>query len=96
MADEKIFTKGFIFKQPTENAPDWVKGSIAINVENFTKFMEEHKKNGWLNINLKVSSNGNSYAELNTWEPKKADTEIVDTKETPPHEETMNIEDIPF
>lgn len=70
---EKIFTDGLLFQLPNPQAPDFVKGKLSIKVEDFTKFMKTHANNGWVNIDLKVSQGGKSYAELNTW--KKANTE---------------------
>ena len=68
----KIFPDGLIFKKPNENAPDFVKGTISIKVEEFKKFLDEHINNGWINLDLKENKEGKYYSELNTW--KKEDT----------------------
>jgi hypothetical protein len=66
MADDKIFPNGMIFRAPRENAPDFVKGSLSIRVDDFINFLEEHAKpDGWVNIDLKESREGKYYAELN-------------------------------
>jgi hypothetical protein len=40
-------------------------------VEEFTAFLEEHKKkDGWVNFEMKESQDGRYYFELDTWEPK--------------------------
>lgn len=82
---DKVFTEGMIFKLPSEKAPDYVKGSISIKVDEFIAFAEKNKKNGWLNVNLKVGKSGKAYAELDTWEPKKTETK-----------EEINTDSIPF
>ena len=70
---EKIFINGMRFDLPAENAPDFVKGKISINVAEFTEFAEKNKtQTGWLNIDLKVSKSGKAYAELNTWKPEQS------------------------
>lgn len=82
---DKIFADGLIFKEPKDNAPDFVKGSLSIRVDEFTAFLEKHKSQyGWVNIDLKIGKSGNAYAELNTWKPGK--------KEEP----TIDVDDIPF
>jgi hypothetical protein len=88
MSEEKIFTDGLIFKLPHENAPTYVKGKLSIKTGEFKKFLDKHNKDGWVNIDLKVSTAGKAYAELDTWQPK-ADTEKTDTKKD-------DIDEIPF
>lgn len=74
MAKETIFADGFNFKR-SENAPDFVIGSLGINLDDETTrdFIRAHKKNGWLNLNIKRGRSGNYYVELDTFEPKKKD-----------------------
>ena len=67
---EKTFAEGLIFKLPSEKALDFVKGSLSIKVDEFIAFLEKNAKNGWVNVNLKLSKGGKAYAELDTWEPK--------------------------
>lgn len=73
--DEKVFIKGMIFKAPRAKAPSFVKGSLSIKVEELVPFLQEHSKNGWVNINLKESRGGKYYAELDTWQPKSTEKE---------------------
>ncbi len=68
---EKIFVDGMIFKKPRQGAPDFVKGSVSVKVDDFGAFMTKHQKKGWLNADLKQSKEGKLYLELNTWEPNK-------------------------
>ncbi len=77
--EEKLFPNGLIFKQK-EGRPDFVVGSIAISCKDFVDTMKEHEKKGWLNIDLKISKDGNPYAEIDTWEPKQ--TQAKETKKT--------------
>ena len=61
-----------IFKRPKEGKPDFIKGHIAIKVEDFSKFMQQYKKSdGWLNIDLLMSKENKLYLKLDTWQPKK-------------------------
>ena len=70
MSEDKIFTDGLIFKLPRDTAPDFVKGSLSVKVEEFKTWLDAHVDNGWVNIDLKVSQGGKAYAEKNTWKPE--------------------------
>ena len=65
---EKIFADGMRFNLPRPKAPEYVKGSISIKVDNFINFLQTHAKNGWVNLDLKESKKGVLYLELNTWQ----------------------------
>lgn len=97
MAD-KIFTNGLIFKAPHQKAPDYVKGTLSVKVEDFKAFLDEHNKNGWVNISLKEAKSGKYYAELDTWEPGKAKKAPEDASEGSQEEQSEEIsaDDIPF
>jgi len=77
---EHIFTEGLMFKAPNDKAPEHIKGSLSIKVEEFKQFLDKNNNNGWVNIDLKVGKSGKYYAELNTWKPsnKKEDTSFED------------------
>lgn len=94
MAD-KVFVNGLIFKAPRPTAPSFVKGSLSVKVEDFTQFMAEHAKNGWVNIDLKESKGGKFYAELNTWEKGKSSNDVESTDGSGT-EEIGAEEDIPY
>lgn len=47
---ETIFIDGMWFKKPHENAKDFVKGKLSINLEQFAPFIKKYEKDGWLNI----------------------------------------------
>lgn len=59
---------------------------ISINLEKFEKFAEEHKNNGYLNIDVCKSKDKDSwYARLNTWKPggKSKQDEMIGEEEIP-------------
>jgi hypothetical protein len=69
MANDKIFANGFIFKR-NEKAPDFVIGNISIKSEDAIQFIQDHTKNGWVNLKINKSQGGKAYIELDTWEAK--------------------------
>lgn len=69
---EKIFANGLIYKAPLANAPEFIKGRLAIKTDEFIQLLKDQKSD-WVNIDLKISKNGKLYAEVNTW--KKESTE---------------------
>lgn len=74
MAKEEIeFVDGLIVKAPHENAPDFVKASISIKVEDLGKWLREKYKAGneWVNIDVKESKAGKWYAAVSTFKPKQ-------------------------
>lgn len=98
---EKQFTKGLFFNKPNEKAPDFVKGSLSINVHEFTQWLEQNKNaKGYVNIDLKESQQGKFYAEKNSWEP----TQAQQPQEQPQapgedyfeNKQEINTETIPF
>ena len=68
---EKIFIEGLFFNLPRENAPDFVKGSVSMDMKKLIEFAKTHHKGGKLNVDLLVGRSGKPYAALNTWEPKE-------------------------
>ena len=83
MSDEKVFTDGLIFKLPRDGAPDFVKGSLSVKVDEFKAWLDTHVDNGWVNIDLKVSQGGKAYAEKNTWKPKTDSAPAADPVDMP-------------
>ena len=69
---DKIFPDGLIVKRP-DNAPDWLLCKLSFKREAFATFMEQHEKNGWINIECLISKSGNPYSALDTWEPNRQD-----------------------
>ena len=97
MAD-KIFTNGLIFKAPRENAPDFVKGSLSVKVDDFIAFLHEHNTNaGWINIDIKESKGGKLYCELNQYKPEKPNLEPKENAAVIEyHEDEIDESSIPF
>ncbi len=75
---EKIFADGMIFKNPRQGAPEFIKGSISIKAREFVDFLTKNKahmsESGWFNIDVKEAKSGKIYCELNTWKPKKQES----------------------
>lgn len=95
--DEKVFIKGLIFKAPRAKAPSFVKGSLSIKVDELTAFLQEHSKNGWVNINLKEAKSGKYYAELDTWVPNKdRERTAEEDSNMGGGSEEINADDIPY
>jgi len=73
------FPKGIFFKMPNSAAPEFVKGSLSIKVEDAIDFLVDAKKNGgkdWVNIDLLIAKSGKPYCKINTFTPKKQ-TEVA-------------------
>lgn len=87
MAD-KVFVNGMVFKEPHQNAPDFVKGTLSIKAAEFVQWMRENIEKGeeWLNIDLKVSKNGKAYAELSTWKPNQTQPKYPQGRQEPPRQ----------
>lgn len=98
---EKIFVDGMMFRNPSSQAPAFIKGDISINIEKLKEFCIKNagyiSEKGWINVTLKESQKGTMYFELNTWKPQKQVEEKSET--TSPSEEFPNglrPSDIPF
>ena len=91
MPKEEIeFVDGLIVKAPNPKAPDYVKASISIKVEDLGKWLRAKYKAGneWVNIDVKESKGGKWYAALSTFKPK--------AKEQSKPAGKFDDEDIPF
>ena len=68
-----IFADGMRFFNPSENAPEWVKGNILINAEQFINFLQNNKReDGTVRLNLKKSKDkGTLYFQLDTYVSKQ-------------------------
>ncbi len=73
MANDIEFVDGLIVKAPHEKAPDYVKASISIKVEDLGKWLREKYKAGeqWVNIDVKEAKSGKWYAAVSTFKPKE-------------------------
>jgi hypothetical protein len=94
MAKEEIeFVDGLIVKAPNPKAPDFVKASISIKVEDLGKWLRAKYKgslenDGWINIDVKESKAGKWYCAVSTFKPK--------SKEQREAAEPRDSDDIPF
>jgi len=73
MREEIVFTKGMYFNEPSEKAPDFIKGSISIEPKQFTNWLRENynKNEKYIKIDLKISKAGKAYSCLNTYKGTK-------------------------
>jgi hypothetical protein len=91
------FIDGLFVKNPRENAPDFVKGSLSILIDKFIPYLKSKANaKGFVNIDLLISQDGNLYAKLNDWKqsgdqikPEPIEHEMAEDVET-------NIENLPF
>lgn len=74
MAD-KVYPKGVMVFSPRANAPEFVKGSIVISLNELVKFckenpvlLTEYKGEKQLKLQLKEGNKG-LYAEVDTYQP---------------------------
>lgn len=76
---EPIFVDGLFFDLPRENAPEFVKGSVSIQMDKLVAWAEQQKEHkserGWLRVDLKKSQQGKYYFQLDTWKPKTVQSE---------------------
>jgi len=76
------FVDGLLIKPPHPKAPDFVKASIAIKVEDLGKWLREKYKAGekdWINIDVKEAKSGKWYCAVSTY--KKEDREAAKPKD---------------
>jgi len=63
-----------------QGAPEFVVANIAINVAEFTEWLNANKNDrGWINLDVKQSQNGKFYAEQNTWQPNSDSKPVAKT-----------------
>lgn len=94
--DEIEFVDGLIVKAPHERAPDFVKATISIKVEDLGKWLRAKYKAGeeWVNLDVKEAKSGKWYAAVSTYKPK-AKEEAAPEKKTGGRFDDMK-DDIPF
>lgn len=93
---EPKFVNGLILKAPRDGAPDFVKGSISIRVEELMTFLAKQKTE-WVNLDIKESKAGKWYAQVNDWKPESKQDQAIQNSQTqqPTHDEEFN-DDIPW
>lgn len=88
---ERIFADGFVFKR-RETAPEFVIGNLSVKVDDAITFLRKYEKKGWVNLSIKKGRSGNTYVDLDTFEPKSSDSKPAAAP--PPQEEEGG--DLPF
>ncbi len=94
----KEFVDGLFVNNPRENAPDFVKGSLSIQIDKFIPYLKSKANaKGYVNIDLLESKDGNLYPKLNEWKPNTGNIEKPEPIERAMREdEEVKIENIPF
>lgn len=86
---EKIYAKGIYFNKPNDKAPDYVLGSISIDIENFDIESLRQYAN-WKYVRLDVLEwKEKPYVQVNTYKKEEK-------KEKKFIQNDISIEDIPF
>lgn len=99
---EKVFVNGFISKDVSDNAPDFILGNSSVNIKSFVDFLlanEKYAVNGWLNFTTKRSSKDNKrYTELDLYQYNKAQEKLKVNPMTSEgvNGEVINTDEIPF
>lgn len=93
--DDIEFVDGLIVKAPNPKAPDFVKASIAIKVEDLGKWLRAKFKAGeeWVNIDVKEAKSGRWYAAVSNF--KKEEKKDTPTKKNGGKFDDME-DDIPY
>lgn len=96
MEQEKIFADGFIFKR-RDTAPEFVIGNLSVKVDEAITFLKNNQKNNWVNLSIKKARSGNTYIELDTFEPtQKGEQKTAQPKKEAAKETKEDNPDLPF
>jgi hypothetical protein len=73
MEDNKnLFPQGMWLNSPPENAPEFIKAKIDIEVSEFCKWLQKNEdEKGKVHLDILKSKEGKNYLKLNTWKPKE-------------------------
>lgn len=72
MTPQNNYVKGIFWNEPSEKAPEWVKGRISFKVKDVIEYLQANEnERGYVNVNVKISRNGDTYLELDTWQPNQ-------------------------
>lgn len=98
---EKVFAEGMAFFEPSDSAPDFIKGTLSVNVEKFNEFLKNNMQyvsdKGYMKLDIKKSQKGSCYVEVNTYKKDGVEKETVYPEGYPsPKVEGVNPDDIPF
>lgn len=65
---DPIFPEGIFVSLPHEKAPEWIKLTLGIKVEETIPFLQKHANDrGYVNLDLKKSKEGKLYLQLNDY-----------------------------
>ena len=90
---------GMRYSPPNENAPDFVRGSLSIKIDEFIPFLQKNvNAKGWINIQLLKSKKGTIYLKLDTWKPKEKpqESKTQDWHGPVVKEEPFDMSQVPF
>jgi hypothetical protein len=92
---QKIFANPLSWRSRSDNQPDFIRGSLSVNVRDMVDFMQNPENmeyispKGYMNFQLLRSKDGSKmYFTLDTYKPKKEYPETID--------EVKAIETVPF
>ena len=68
MSNDNKFIGGLFFKDPHENAPDFVMAKGSIKVADLRDWLAQ-QDGEWVNFDLKRSREGKPYAQIDDWKP---------------------------
>lgn len=76
MENDTVFADGVYFNKKHENAPDFVKGGVGIEVDKFVAFLQKHRgEDGRVSLDLlQKKDKSGLYFKLNTYKPEKKQT----------------------
>lgn len=98
MSDKKIFAEGIWFFPPGVAAPDYVLGSLTVDVVRFKNFMLKTQASDRMRFSIKKARSGNIYVEVNTYDPEGKAPRSKEEEDTqiqyPDAEPTIEIEDV--
>lgn len=60
---------GLYFDLPSDNAPEFVKGKLSLDLNRFVAWARENHTDGKIKIDILVAKSGKPYGKLNTWKP---------------------------
>lgn len=93
-----IFPDGLMVKAPREGAPDFVKGSISIKIQELINWLGQ-QSGDWINLDMKVSKGGKWYAQVNTWKAENkqgGEVKLASDFVTPSASSPFDMPDLPF
>ena len=95
------FADGLFVHEPKTNAPDFVKGSLSIKLEEFIPWLQNQQQelqkkdhsDGWLRLDIKESRSGKWYCAVNDFVPSP---EYGSTRSTPSAAGESEDDKLPF